>query len=159
MSNFLKINHRPPSPNQETNMKNTTRWLLACIALASLTYGCSDDSSGGAVPSVPIPQMGDDCTSSSECPENAVCKDGKCAPKEDDTCKDGSCEIPPEKKCGDKTCSANQVCQNNRCVDKCGDDICDDGEKCQNGECVEIEVGTPCGSELCTADQSCLNGK
>lgn len=130
--------------------------IVLSLLLGIAGLGCSDPEPVG-------------CTSSTDCPAGAQCRDGVCVPGAPDggradagelecsPCPSGICEgdvcCAVESACGDVCCGASEVCFADACVQP-GDACADDGD-CDEGAYCEPALGE--GGEACGAPRGrCL---
>ena len=96
---------------------NKKLWI-SCIALLSMSYGCSSDVIGNGT----VCQTHDDCSAP------YFCVDGLCLELsgEGETCVDSD------------DCIQGHICQNDRCVKKEQESTdCDENMPCKDGICIE----------------------
>ncbi len=103
----------------------------------------------------------DSCQLDADCPNNAICSNGKCLVPEctinqdcssGKLCLDGQCKDDP---CNGVQCSKNTFCKLGKCVASCASVICQKDEICIEGQCKK----DPCHGVQCQQDETCSNGK
>lgn len=113
------------------------------------------DANDDGVPDVIVPD--ERCSNDDQCPENAVCIDGRCVFTEvcetDDDCDSGEvcnaagyCVVEVGDDCSENADCLTRVCDSGTCARCAGDGDCEDGYRCAaDGRCIS-ESNVPSGT-------------